>query len=171
MLTGDNAGAAAGIAMQVGIAASQVHAGMLPAGKVDAVRELQAAGRRVAMVGDGINDAAALAQADSGIAIGSGTDLAREAGDVVLGWAGRGGSGKIDLMQIPATIRLARRTTLTMRQNLFWAVAYNAVGIPIAMGVLYPHFHVLLSPVLASAAMALSSTSVLLNSLRLKRFR
>jgi len=171
MLTGDNAGAATGIAMQVGIAASQVHAGMLPAGKVDAVRELQAAGRRVAMVGDGINDAAALAQADSGIAIGSGTDLAREAGDVVLGWAGRGGSGKIDLMQIPATIRLARRTTLTMRQNLFWAVAYNAVGIPIAMGVLYPQFHVLLSPVLASAAMALSSTSVLLNSLRLKRFR
>jgi len=170
MLTGDNAAAAAGIAERIGIAAERVHAGMLPEGKVEAVKELQRAGRRVAMVGDGINDAAALAQADSGIAIGSGTDLAREAGDVVLGWAGRGASGNIDLMLIPATIRLARRTTRTMRQNLFWAVAYNAVGIPVAMGVLYPHFHVLLSPVLASAAMALSSTSVLANSLRLKRF-
>jgi len=170
MLTGDNAAAAAGIAGRIGIASEQVHAGMLPEGKVEAVNELQRAGRRVAMVGDGINDAAALAQADSGIAIGSGTDLAREAGDVVLGWAGRGASSNVDLMLIPTTIRLARRTTRTMRQNLFWAVAYNAVGIPVAMGVLYPHFHVLLSPVLASAAMALSSTSVLANSLRLKRF-
>jgi P-type Cu+ transporter len=174
MLTGDNAAAAASIAREAGIAPGAIHAGMLPEGKVAAVKALQDAGRKVAMVGDGINDAAALAQADSGIAIGSGTDLAREAGDVVLGWAGRAegqaATAKVDLMQIPTTIRLARRTVRTMRENLFWAVAYNAVGIPVAAGVLYPHFHLLLSPVLASAAMALSSTSVLLNSLRLRRF-
>jgi Cu+-exporting ATPase len=170
MLTGDNAAAAASIAREAGIEAGAVHAGMLPEGKVAAVKTLQGEGRRVAMVGDGINDAAALAQADSGIAIGSGTDLARETGDVVLGWSGRVAAEKIELMQIPTTIRLARRTVKTMRENLFWAVAYNAVGIPVAAGVLYPHFHILLSPVLASAAMAMSSTSVLMNSLRLRRF-
>ncbi len=165
MLTGDNGSTAAAIATQAGIAAANIHAGMLPAGKVDAVKELQREGHKVAMVGDGINDAAALAQADSGIAVGSATDLAREAGDLILGV-----SGKIDLRQLPTALSLARRTTRTMRQNLFWAVAYNLVGIPIAAGVLYPHFHVLLSPILASAAMALSSTSVLTNSLRLRRF-
>jgi Cu+-exporting ATPase len=166
LLTGDTPATAAAIAQQAGIPSAQVHAGMLPADKVDAIKELQRQGLRVAMVGDGINDAAALAQSDSGFAMGTGTDLAREAGDVVLGWTGR-----IDLMQIPATLRLARRTVGTMRQNLFWAVAYNLVGLPIAAGLLYPGFHILLSPVLASAAMALSSTSVLLNSLRLRRFR
>jgi len=165
VLTGDNAEATAEIAQKAGIQPENVHAGMLPEGKVEAVKALQAAGHKVVMVGDGINDAAALAQADSGIAMGSGTDLAREAGDVVLGH-----SGRMELMQIPTTIRLARRTVKTMRENLFWAVAYNAVGIPLAAGALYPHFHLLLSPVLASAAMALSSTSVLLNSLRLRRF-
>ncbi len=165
MLTGDNAATAQAIAAEAGIAAAHIHAGMLPAGKVEAIKQLQAEGHEVAMVGDGINDAAALAQADSGIAVGSATDLAREAGDLILGV-----SGKIDLRQLPTALSLARRTTRTMRQNLFWAVAYNLVGIPIAAGVLYPHFHILLSPILASAAMALSSTSVLMNSLRLRRF-
>lgn len=165
MLTGDNASTAAAIASEAGIAPANIHAGMLPAGKVDAIKELQRAGHKVAMVGDGINDAAALAQADSGIAVGSATDLAREAGDLILGV-----SGRIDLRQLPTALSLARRTTRTMRQNLFWAVAYNLVGIPVAAGVLYPHFHILLSPILASAAMALSSTSVLTNSLRLRRF-
>jgi Cu+-exporting ATPase len=123
------------------------------------------------MAGDGLNDAAALAQADTGIAISgpdssgqsAGTDLTREAADLVL--------MRPDLTLIPTSIRLARRTTRTMRQNLGWAVAYNLVGLPIAAGALYPHFHILLSPILASAAMALSSTSVLCNSLRLKRFQ
>src|SRR6202044_3277062 len=110
---------------------------------------------------DGINDAAALAQADAGLAMASGADLAREAGDVLL--------LHHDLRLLPASIRLARRPTRIMRQNLGWAMVYNAIGLPIAAGVLYPRFHILLSPILASAAMALSSVSVLANSLRLKR--
>ena len=113
------------------------------------------------MVGDGINDAAALAQADAGLAMASGSDLAREAGDILL--------LHHDLRLIPLSIQIARRTTHIMRQNLGWAVIYNLIGIPLAAGALYPHFHILLSPILASAAMALSSVSVLANSLRLRR--
>ena len=146
------------IARQAGIA--RVIAEVLPDQKVDVIRELQADGHRVAMVGDGINDAPALAQADIGMAIGSGTDVAIEASDVTL--------MRSDLRSAAHAIALARRTMRTMRQNLFWAFVYNVVGIPIAAGVLYPLTGMLLSPILASAAMALSSVSVVGNSLRLK---
>jgi Cu+-exporting ATPase len=159
MLTGDIATSAKPIAAAAHI--DDVRAHLLPAQKLDAIRQLQSAGRKVAMVGDGINDAAALAQADIGLAMGSGSDLAREAGEILLLHP--------DLRLVPTAVRIARRTVRIMRQNLGWAVAYNLIGIPIAAGVLYPHFHILLSPILASAAMALSSVSVLLNSLRLRR--
>ncbi|SEG37393.1 Cu+-exporting ATPase [Bryocella elongata] len=159
ILTGDVAASAAPIAREAGI--TEIRAGLLPADKLAAIRTLQQAGRKVAMAGDGINDAAALAQSDAGLAMASGSDLARDAGDAILLHP--------DLRLLPASIRLARRATAIMRQNLGWALAYNAIGLPIAAGVLYPHFHVLLSPVLASAAMALSSVSVLANSLRLRR--
>jgi Cu+-exporting ATPase len=159
LLTGDTADSAAPIARAAGIDDIQAH--LLPAAKLDAIRKLQAAGHKVAMVGDGINDAAALAQADAGLAMAAGSDLAREAGDILL--------LHTDLNLLPLSIRIARRTTHVMRQNLGWAVIYNLIGLPIAAGVLYPHFHILLSPILASIAMALSSVSVLANSLRLRR--
>jgi Cu+-exporting ATPase len=158
MLTGDSAAAAAPIAAQAGIA--EVEAGLDPAGKLARIRELQKSGLRVAMVGDGINDAAALAQADAGIAMGSGADLAQEAGDVLL--------LRAQPMAIPAALELARQTVRVMRQNLVWAVGYNLLGIPLAAGALYPAFHILLTPWLAAAAMALSSVCVLGNSLRLR---
>jgi Cu+-exporting ATPase len=161
MLTGDSAAAAAPIAQQAGI--TEIEAGLDPAGKLARIRALQQSGLRVAMVGDGINDAAALAQADAGIAMGTGADLAQEAGDVLL--------LRAQPSAIPAALDLARATLRVMRQNLIWAVGYNLLGIPLAAGAFYPHFHILLSPWLAAAAMALSSVSVLGNSLRLRGWR
>ena len=161
MLTGDNERTATAVARAAGV--DRVVAGVLPDGKVAEIRRLQGDGRVVAMVGDGINDAPALAQADIGMAIGTGTDVAIEAGDVVLM---RG-----DLRAAAQAIELSRRTMRTMKQNLFWAFIYNVVGIPVAAGILYPAFGLMLSPILASAAMAFSSVSVVTNSLRLRRAR
>jgi Cu+-exporting ATPase len=161
MLTGDLEQTARAIAREVGV--DDVIAGVLPQGKVDAVRGLQAAGRVVAMVGDGVNDAPALAQADVGITMATGADVAMEAGDVTL--------MRSDLNGVAEAIALSRGTMRVMRQNLFWAFAYNVVGIPVAAGILYPVCGLLLSPVLASAAMAFSSFSVVTNSLRLSRLR
>jgi Cu+-exporting ATPase len=161
MLTGDNESAAQAIARDAGV--DRVVAGVLPDGKVAEIRRLQAEGKVVAMVGDGINDAPALAQADVGMAIGGGADIAVEAADVVLM---RG-----DLRTAVQAIALSKQTMRTMKQNLFWAFAYNVIGIPIAAGVLYPAFGLLLSPILASGAMAFSSVSVVANSLRLRGAR
>jgi Cu+-exporting ATPase len=161
MLTGDSEAAARPIALRAGI--DEVEAALDPAGKLARIRALQQSGLRVAMVGDGINDAAALAQADAGIAMGSGSDLAQEAGDVLL--------VRAQPAAVPAALGLARSTVRVMRQNLVWAAVYNILGIPLAAGVFYPAFHILLSPWLASAAMALSSVSVLGNSLRLMRWQ
>jgi len=159
MVTGDAPRAAEAIARQAGI--TRVVAGVLPAGKVEQIEQLQRAGHVVGMVGDGINDAPALSAADVGIAIGTGADVAIEAADVTLL---RG-----DLLGVPAAIALSRRTMRIIKQNLFWAFAYNVVGIPVAAGILYPIWGVTLSPILASAAMAVSSVSVVTNSLRLGR--
>jgi P-type Cu+ transporter len=158
MLTGDSPAAAQPIARQAGI--TEVEAGLDPAGKLARIRALQKSGLSVAMVGDGINDAGALAQADAGIAMGSGADLAQEAGDVLL--------LRAQPSAIPAALELARATLGVMRQNLIWAMVYNLLGIPLAAGLLYPTFHILLSPWIAAAAMAFSSVSVLTNSLRLR---
>ena len=159
LVTGDAKGPAEDVAKRVGI--THVVYAALPGRKVEEIEALGAQGRFVAMVGDGINDAPALARADVGLAMGGGTDVALEAGDVTL--------MRSDLLLVPMAIRLARRAMRIMRENLAWAFAYNVIGIPVAAGVLYPHFGLLLSPVLASAAMALSSVSVVTNSLRLRR--
>lgn len=159
MITGDNERAANAVAKKVGI--SKILAQVLPAEKESEVRKVQKEGKIVAMVGDGINDAPALAAADLGIAIGTGTDVAIEAADITLMHK--------DLMLVPNAIELSKRTMRTMKMNLVWAFGYNVILIPVAMGVLYPFFKILLNPMLASAAMALSSIFVVLNSLRLRR--
>ena len=156
LLTGDNQAVAARVAAEVGIAASDVIAGVLPAQKADAISALQARGRRVAMVGDGVNDSVALATADIGMAMGTGTDAAIEAGDITLV---RG-----DLRTVPTALRLSSRTLRIIKQNLFWAFGYNTAAIPLAA-------FGLLNPMIAGAAMAVSSILVVANSLRLKRFR
>jgi Cu+-exporting ATPase len=160
MLTGDRREAALAVAKEVGI--DDVRAELSPSGKLEAIDALGAQGRAVAMVGDGVNDAPALARAHVGIAVGSGTDVAIEAADVALLRSGLDG--------VPLVIALARRTLRTIRTNLFWAFAYNTLGIPVAAGVLYPFFGIVLSPVLAAGAMAMSSVSVVGNSLRLRSF-
>jgi Cu+-exporting ATPase len=157
MLSGDQESTARAVAREVGI--DDVVAGVLPAGKLETLRRLQAEGRHVAMVGDGINDAPALAAAHVGVALATGTDVAREAADLTL--------MRPDLELLPQARELALAAVRLMKQNLFWALVYNAVCIPIAAGVLYPSLGLLLSPVIASAAMAFSSVSVVSNSLRL----
>ena len=158
MLTGDNQATAKGIAAEMNIGHYQAE--VMPQDKIAVVQKLQTEGKKVAMGGDGINDAPALAQADLGIAMNSGTDIAMESADIVLLHS--------DLMQVLSAIRLSRKTMTVLRQNLFWAFFYNILGIPIAAGVLYPLWGILLDPMLAGAAMAFSSVSVVLNSLRIK---
>jgi P-type Cu+ transporter len=159
LLTGDHERTAHAVAKQTGV--DRVVAGVFPGGKVEEVKRLQSEGHVVAMVGDGVNDAPALAQADVGLTMATGSDVAMEAGDVTL--------MNSDLRSVVDALRLARITMRVMKQNLFWAFAYNVVGIPVAAGILFPFFGIQLSPVLASAAMALSSVSVVTNSLRLSR--
>jgi Cu+-exporting ATPase len=161
MLTGDNPVTAKAIAGQLGL--DEVIAGVLPEQKLAKIRDLQTQGRKVAMAGDGINDAPALAQADVGIAMGTGTDVAMASAGVTL--------IKGDLRGIVRARRLSRATLRNIRQNLFFAFVYNSVGVPVAAGVLYPWFGLMLSPMLAAAAMSLSSVSVITNALRLRRIK
>ena len=161
MLTGDSELTARAVATRLGI--DQVEAEVLPERKAEVVRRLQGSGRVVAMAGDGVNDAPALAQADVGIAMGTGTDVAMESAGVTL--------VKGDLRGILRARRLSRATMRNIRQNLFFAFIYNSLGVPVAAGLLFPIFGVLLSPIIASAAMSLSSVSVIGNALRLRTTR
>jgi Cu+-exporting ATPase len=161
MITGDSRCTADAIAAQVGI--SEVYAEVLPSEKASIIKRIQASGRKIAMVGDGINDAPALAQADVGIAVAAGTDIAMESADIVL--------MHNNICDVATAIHLSRRVIKTIRQNLFWAFGYNVLGIPIAAGLLYVFGGPLLSPVFAAAAMSLSSVSVVTNALRLKGYR
>lgn len=161
LLTGDNQRTANAIARQIGV--DQVIAQVLPQNKAKCVAQLQQQGQRVAMVGDGVNDAPALAQADVGLAIGAGTDIAIESADVVL--------MKSSLLDIPAAMDLSRAVLRNIKQNLFWAFFYNSIGIPVAAGVLYPALHLTLNPMLAAAAMSLSSVCVVSNALRLRGWK
>ena len=161
LLTGDGERTAGKIASSLRI--SHYKANVLPGGKDEYIQTLQAAGKKVAMVGDGINDSQALARADVSVAMGKGTDIAMDVAMVTLMTS--------DLMSLPDAIRLSRRTVRSIHQNLFWAFIYNLIGIPLAAGVLYPVNGLLLNPMLASAAMAFSSVSVVMNSLRLKFVR
>ena len=161
MMTGDHERTAQAIAAEVGI--DRVFSEVLPQDKANYVSNLQEEGYIVAMVGDGINDAPALAQAQVGIAIGTGTDVAIESADAVL--------MKSDLMDVPAMLKLSRATIRNIKENLFWAFAYNVIGIPFAMGVLHLFGGPLLNPMIAGAAMSFSSVSVVLNALRLKRWK
>ena len=163
MITGDNERTAKAIARKVGINESNVFSQVLPENKADHVKKLQEKGNVVAMVGDGVNDAPALAKADIGIAIGAGTDIAIESADIVL--------VKSDLMDVPIALKLSKATIKNIKENLFFSLGYNTLGIPIAAGILYPLFGILLSPIIAAGAMSASSISVLFNALRLKKVK